>query len=86
MRSGWGPDATWIEFEGRNQCVFVPSSPRINTRPDGLEVVLIERQTDPFFEVYREADGDPDSDDLCVRPEGSAAPPARRTYAPVSFP
>lgn len=72
-------NARCMEFEGRPQCMFVPSFRRINTRPDGLEVVLVENRSDPFYPVYSGAG-------VCGRPEGSSVTSSSASYGSVSTP
>ncbi|HMJ14488.1 MAG TPA: hypothetical protein VK524_23915, partial [Polyangiaceae bacterium] len=73
-------NARCMQFEGREQCMFVPSFRRINTRPDGLEVVLVENRSDPFYAVYSESSA------VCSRPEGSSIAAARASYGSVFVP
>lgn len=72
-------NASCMAFEGRNQCMFVPSFRRINTRPEALEVVLVENRSDPFHPIYSAAG-------VCSRPEGSALTSISGSYGSVSIP
>ncbi|MGZ3424439.1 MAG: hypothetical protein ACXVEE_41655 [Polyangiales bacterium] len=56
-----------VDAPTRSECVFVPNVQRINTRVDGIEVVLASFSTDPFVAPLR-------SGGVCNRPEPPAAP------------
>jgi hypothetical protein len=72
-------NASCMEFEGRAQCMFVPSFRRINTRGDALEVVLVENRSDAFYPIFNAAG-------VCARPEGASLTSFSAPYGSVSLP
>ena len=80
-----------VDNPSRNECTFVPTVPRVNTRVDGLEIVVANHSTDPFLPPMRSAG-------VCNRPEPAAAPtigflplanpltPTLMTAAPITTP
>ncbi len=72
-------NASCMEFEGRPQCMFIPSFRRINTRGDALEIVLVDNRSDAFYPIYNAAG-------VCARPEGSPTTSLSARYGSVSLP